>query len=344
MEIQLSSLLLMSVDVRAHRWVFTLNNPTAESEAKAKEFLESTRVVLVIAEREVGEQGTPHIQGFFCTDKDYHRSTISVWMGSCEYLEKAIGSRKSNYLYCTKEGPDALWMQKGIHYDTKELDTTDQGFAVIHKDLKTKAPAEFEEEHPQFFFFHRQQCLAAMLDFQESQQKVWPGRLPDKNFWVWGKTGTGKTLWAYRVAEGHHMFRKKVSKWWDGYDAWRHDLVLVDEWPAASERTGLTDSLCSLLKNWSDRYSFTAEIKGGHVMVHPGRFILIVTSQYPIQDCFTNGEDILALKRRFHEMEFRYRPGQNHPSYVNDFDDMNMYVHGELIESMRAVPYSILDK
>ena len=57
------------------------------------------------------------------------------------------------------------------------------------------------------------------------------------------------------------------------------------------------------LKIWSDRYFFMAECKGASMVVEPGRFFLIVTSNFPIMACFENPEDVRAISRRFTEFE-----------------------------------------
>ena len=45
-------------------WVFTLNNYTEDDLAQIKRFFE-TMCVYGIFETEIGEQGTPHVQGVF---------------------------------------------------------------------------------------------------------------------------------------------------------------------------------------------------------------------------------------------------------------------------------------
>jgi hypothetical protein len=56
------------------------------------------------------------------------------------------------------------------------------------------------------------------------------------------------------------------------------------------------------MKLWADRFPFTGEVKGSAVIIEPGQFVLIVTSNYPIEKCFTNQEDVDALRRRFNEI------------------------------------------
>ena len=59
-----------------------------------------------------------------------------------------------------------------------------------------------------------------------------------------------------------------------------------------------------LMKIWSDRYSFIGEIKGGQILINPGKFFFLVTSNYPIETVFP-GEDGEAIRRRFKEIEIQ---------------------------------------
>jgi hypothetical protein len=54
---------------------------------------------------------------------------------------------------------------------------------------------------------------------------------------------------------------------------------------------------------WTDRFPDTGEIKGSAVILEPGKHFLSVTSNYPIEKCFRNREDVTAIQRRFHEIE-----------------------------------------
>lgn len=61
--------------------------------------------------------------------------------------------------------------------------------------------------------------------------------------------------------------------------------------------------LAHYLKIWADRYPFSPEIKGGQLKrIRPKK--LIVLSNYTIDECFTNHQDALPLKRRFKVVQF----------------------------------------
>lgn len=73
-------------------------------------------------------------------------------------------------------------------------------------------------------------------------------------YWFFGRTGTGKTRLATRLA-GAGYYMKDNTKWWNGYDG--HDRVVIDE---LRPDQFPFEYLLRLL----DRYPFTIEYKGGN--------------------------------------------------------------------------------
>ena len=64
---------------------------------------------------------------------------------------------------------------------------------------------------------------------------------------------------------------------------------------------------------WVDRYPFTGEVKGGQVMIAPGDFQLIITSNFKPEQCFRRHEDICAIRRRFTFIRMTEQMTQNDP-------------------------------
>ena len=121
------------------------------------------------------------------------------------------------------------------------------------------------------------------------------GDLRDKNVWIYGDPGTGKSVSA-RYCDERHIYLKNMDKWWDGYED--HKVVLIEDVDPITCK-----EFANEMKKWCDRFSFRAECKGSHVIVNPVDFNLIVTSNYSIDECFSR-KDAIAIKRRFTEMEF----------------------------------------
>lgn len=76
-------------------------------------------------------------------------------------------------------------------------------------------------------------------------------------------------------------------------------LVILEDYP---NKVSGGNCLVKHIKDWGDRYAFTGECKGSHLQIDPGRFSLIITSNYPIEECFESQEDIKAIKRRYQEI------------------------------------------
>ena len=128
--------------------------------------------------------------------------------------------------------------------------------------------------------------------------KPWNGELKQKNFWVFGATGTGKPRWARQQAEDFHIYPKPNNKQWGGYDKAVQRIV------TSRISLSMESTQHSAYKIWADRFSFIAKIIGGAIRVDPGKYIMIVTSNYALDEVF-EGEDLKALKRRFHEVEIK---------------------------------------
>lgn len=125
--------------------------------------------------------------------------------------------------------------------------------------------------------------------------KRWKGELKEKNHWVYGPPGSGKSSAIWDAAEEKNLtiYQKLQNKWWDGYKG--EDIVLIED---ADPDT--LKKLANHMKVWSDRYPFTFEIKGSSKTMKCPSYYFVVTSNYAMKDCF-NETDLKAMERRFEE-------------------------------------------
>lgn len=84
------------------RWVFTLNNPTADEIAYVTEQLNSVKYG--IFGRETGESGTPHLQGFFIAAEAITLRSAKRIVGDRSHVERARGTSQQARDYCRKDG------------------------------------------------------------------------------------------------------------------------------------------------------------------------------------------------------------------------------------------------
>lgn len=87
---------------RVRRCCFTLNNWTEEESQNLKDFLTSSGGLWVIG-KEVGEEGTPHLQGYVRFKNQRIFKTL-LEHNKRIHWEKCKGTEKENIRYCCKDG------------------------------------------------------------------------------------------------------------------------------------------------------------------------------------------------------------------------------------------------
>jgi len=92
------------MSTKSRRFVFTINNPTEDDHQTVADFLDSERVVYGIVGREVGEGGTPHLQGFCVLAAPQRFSFLTTHLCSRAHLEVAKAKSQTAADYCKKEG------------------------------------------------------------------------------------------------------------------------------------------------------------------------------------------------------------------------------------------------
>jgi len=230
---------------------------------------------------EVGSEGTPHLQGYVIMKAEKTLVAMKALMPRA-HLEARKGTHKQASDYCKKDGQfeehgilplsagektKEMWKNLIVWAEQGELD-------------------KIKEEYPAMYLRY----LEKLRSLGRPQMAILSTL---ENEWWYGPTGTGKSRKLWRDHNIHYA--KQLNKWWDGYDG--EDVVAIEEWAPKNECTA------SLLKIWADRYPFPAEIKGGKLnRIRPKK--LIVLSNYSIEQCFTNVEDLEPIKRRFHVIHF----------------------------------------
>lgn len=97
--------------VACKRWCFTLNNYTEEEyKASTDDFASNHSPIFLIVAREVGESGTPHLQGFVHLSKKLRITQLKKIVSVRAHFEKAKGSDKDNEKYCSKEYQGNLYV------------------------------------------------------------------------------------------------------------------------------------------------------------------------------------------------------------------------------------------
>lgn len=262
----------------SRRWCYTLNNYNDEDLSS----IQSWDVKYHVRGKEVGESGTPHLQGFVIFKKQLRLSAVKK-LHARMHWEAAKGTSEQASDYCKKEGnfeEVGEVPNQGKRTDLETVTELVKQGASVHT---------IATEHPTVYVkFHRGLNALAL-----AIQKPY-GHTECRGIWLYGPPGIGKSYLAREKFP--YAYLKPQSKWFDGYAG--EDTIILDD----MDKGGTC--LAHHLKIWADRYPCTGETKGGTVALQHKRFI--ITSNWSISQLFKDADDVMitAIERRFDEYRF----------------------------------------
>lgn len=256
----------------SRRYVFTCNNYTDESIA----LLAKVDCKYMIYGKEVGESGTPHLQGYLIFEKETRIGRAIKLLPGC-HVEIALGTTEQAVAYCKKDGEITERGEVPINPGIREKDRWEAILSAARDGRIQDIPAREQFLYMPKILSHRR------FDLSETECQ---------HQWFWGASGTGKSRKARDDHPDHYL--KMANKWWDGYSG--QEVVIIDDFDKVHA------VLCHHLKIWGDRYAFPAEIKGGKVDIRPR--LIIITSNYHPSDIWENEQDLQPILRRFHPVQF----------------------------------------
>lgn len=257
----------------SRKWCLTVNNYTEDDCNFFKDYVAE----YIVAGLEVGEKGTPHIQGYFRLKnkksfskikKEFPRAHISI----------ANGNDVENKVYCLKDGK-TLTERGSLSEQGKRND--------LHgiKDMIENGESSMR------------QMIGSVSNLQgiRTAEKLLIYLEPARNwecdvYWFWGRSGTGKSRRAFETYPDAYICMDTI-KWWEGYDA--HEEVIIDD---------MRIDFCSYkqLLRLLDRYAYRVEYKGGSRQLR-AKTIVITSCYSPDQLYSSSVEDNYQLIRRITE-------------------------------------------
>lgn len=270
---------------RFYNFVFTANNYTDES---IKNFDELTCKYIIYG-KEVGNSGTPHLQGFVSFKANKTLSAAIKCLQQCHHGTHVEIARTLNDAieYCKKEGVFSERGNPPMSQEEKGKRGTEY-YANIISHAKKGDLNSIENEAPDAYLMY----YRTLRDIAKDHAKRPPDLEDVCGIWIYGPPGTGKS---YNARNGYGVYYlKETNKWWDSYQ--NEPTVVIDEVERDSGRV-----LGHYLKKWADRYAFDAEIKGSKIIIRPER--IVVTSNYSIEEIFSDDNMMCqAIKRRYTEI------------------------------------------
>ncbi len=248
----------------------TLNNYTNEEEESIWKWDTDGLILRMAIGREIGEEGTPHLQGMVGFRKPMRFSAV-VNLSPRAHWEVAKDPA-ALFQYCLKEGNyKVVDHRKG----------SSEAITAYVNDIRAgKSDQDLLDAHPVFYTRYPN----APLNIRRVCRGA-PRTVPPVVFWIHGESGIGKTRWVY----GRHERVDDITVRGTFVIGYHHcDAVVFDDFRFSTCGIGL---LLRLL----DRYPVTLDVKGGETEWNPK--VIYITSPVPPEMVF-NGEDLPQVRRR----------------------------------------------
>lgn len=264
---------------------FTLNNYVEEEDVpRISAWFEEEAKYWIIG-REVGDSGTPHLQGYVSFRRRRTFNYVRDKLSSRCHIEGSRGTARQNREYCSKGGNfiEGGTINEGAA-SGKSRDELGRSFMAA-VELGNSGVAEYASEFPGTYIFSGSNMLRNAISLKP------PIERPNISVqWFYGPPGTGKSRLAHGTLPEAYV-KEPRTKWWNGYML--EKSVIIDDF-------GPNGIDINHLLRWFDRYKCLVENKGGMIPLYADTFI--VTSNFHPRELFKFGDEINpqlpALERR----------------------------------------------
>lgn len=262
---------MTNTNTRSRSYVFTLNNYDKAEELS----VQLIKCKYLLYGREVGESGTPHLQGLIYFENAISFNSIKKKIPRA-HIEVTIDNQAS-IVYCKKGGdfyeygePPTPGKRTDIEEIREDLEAGATMRTVIQK-ARSMPSIKYAETYFKYF----------------EKPRNWKPTVT----WFHGPTGSGKSRRAFEECEKlddeETYVAMSTGRWFEGYDG--HSKVIIDDMRKDFMKF---HELLRLL----DRYAMRVECKGGSrqfVAKH-----IYITSCYHPEELFETREDVKQLTRR----------------------------------------------
>jgi len=263
---------------KSKNYCFTLNNYT-EDEFNELQELECRYIVIG---KEIGDNGTPHLQGTICFANARAFNAIKKLIPKAHI--EICKSLQDSIVYCKKDNNFVEVGDKPLSNQEKGIKQKERWIVAL---AEAKAFGETNDDEINFKYHRTIESIYKKAKRDRNLDDV-----ESCAYWFWGETGTGKSRKARE--DFPNAYFKMCNKWWDGYDD--QDNVIIEDFDQAHT------VLCHHVKIWGDRYPFLAEVKCDSFMIRPK--VICITSNYHPRDIWSKDTDLKPILRRFKIVHF----------------------------------------
>lgn len=269
---------------KSYAYSFTINNYTEADQLELKKLEENPKTRYLCFGKEVGQEGTPHIQGYVYFQNQMVFASFKKLLTRA-HIEPSRGTVDDNVAYCSKDGDFYEHGDRPINQKRKGQ----LGAEYWETNKKLAMEGKLDQVDPKLFLTHYRTLKVISFDHAPKQANL--EQLD--NYWYYGPTGVGKSRKAHEDHPG--AFLKGANKWWCDYKY--EDVVLIEELDKTHACLG------HHLKIWADHYVFPAEVKGGKINIRPKS--IIVTSNWHPSEIWSEPQTLEPILRRFKLVHFQ---------------------------------------
>lgn len=252
---------------KLRNFCFTINNWKEEDITLAKQI----DYKYIIIGKEVGEKGTPHLQGYVELSKQMRLNAVKKFFPRA-HIEERKGTAQQASIYCKK---DNNYEELGTISKQGQRNDISSTYEMARNGLSFE---KFLDTNPNF----------QNIRIFEIAKSVYQQKRHFKPYveWIYGPTGTGKTRYVVEHEKDLWISGRNL-KWWQGYD--NQEATLFDDF---------RKDFCTFheLLRILDRYPYTVEVKGGHKELNSKR--MYISSCFHPKDIYDTREDVNQLLRR----------------------------------------------
>lgn len=278
------------MDRKFRNFIFTHNNYVGT------DLQDSLECRYISYSEEIGDSGTPHLQGLVCFKNATTTKSVIKKLPGC-HVEPMVGTIDQAEGYFNgsgKHGGPAYEPVGFTQRGDRPLSNYDKGTAERLRWRRLKQLAkdcdmdQIDTEFPKESFLNYNLIRKIGMDYMKHPDDL-------KNvcgYWIYGPTRTGKSSLVREFQPNitkDDLYLKQANKWWIGYD--RQPYVLIEDLGQQHHILG------HYLKIWADKYSFPCETKFGGMCIRPRK--IFITSNYHPDDIGFSPGDLPAIKERF---------------------------------------------
>lgn len=252
---------------------FTLNNWTQ----KEYDDVIALKYTYLVVGKEVGEQGTPHLQGYIEFSGGKRLSTLKKMLPRAHF-EKRKGTAKQAADYCKYDDYPLCTIENDFEEFGKiseqgtRADLDEAKEAIMKGETTVK---KIRQENP--FFFH--QYGRTLNTLEDDLQETLYRTERTQGIWLHGLTESGKThAWKIHFYKNPHLYYiwKKTDKGWqDGYN--HQPFVIIDEFRGAKSNISYDELLAMI----DDAPTYDVSRRGRPPLNFTSKVVIITSSLSP---------------------------------------------------------------